>query len=200
MRVLQFIGFLSLLICGCDTGPSRIPAPGWKPEEQASRALELLDKNQNGVIDADELVHAPGLASALWHLDKDGDKGISRSELETRLKLYKDLGVGLMSLPLKVTLNGRPLPNATVRLLPEQWLSDVIEPASGKTDRSGTAYLATETEDVPGVRVGYYRVEVESTHLNNEKAAKSIASLGVEASPVTDGNKSSETIRLAIKY
>lgn len=200
MRTLQFIGLLILLIGGCSTRPARITAPSWKPEEHATRALDLYDKNQDGVIDADELVHAPGLASAVRHLDKDGDKGISHSELEDRIKLYQELGVGLMSLPLHVTLNGQPLANANVRLLPEEWQSGLIEPASGRTGRNGTAYMAIAGEDVRGVRVGYYRVEVESPKLDNEKAAKSIASFGVEASPVTDGDKSSETIRLAIKY
>jgi hypothetical protein len=192
MRPLLYVTLLaSAALIGCSNRPSRIAAPSWDPDAQSSKALELYDKNQDGVIDQKELTEAPGLASAAWHLDKDGDKGVNKKELQDRLQLYKDLQTGLVSLSLKVTLNGRPLSDAEVVLTPEPYVADVIEPASGTTDRDGMVYPTSNTAEVPGIQPGFYRIEVKSPHIKKEKAMRAAKSYGIEASPVSDGENSS---------
>ena len=188
------------LLVGCSRGPARIDAPAWEPDAITARAFELLDVDGNGVLDERELDAAPGLKSALWHLDEDGDQGISNAELRERFMLYQQLGTGLIALPVRITYRGQPLPGAQVRFIPEDFLEGVIEPAAGTTDRDGLVTPTTRGfEDFPGLRIGFYRVEVESPHLKKAKAIEAAASLGLEASPVSDGNRSTGTPELAIR-
>lgn len=199
MRPLFLVTLLvSATLIGCSKRPAHIAAPSWDPEGQSSKALELYDKNQDGVIDEKELTEAPGLASAVWHLDKDGDKGVNKEELQERLQLYKDLRTGLISLNLQVTLGGRPLPDAEVVLTPEPYVAGVVEPASGTTDRNGMVYPTSDTAAVPGIQPGFYRVEVKSPHIKSEKAMRAAKSYGVEASPVSDGERSSSTTTIKL--
>ena len=198
LRWIPFAGMLLGTIAGCNRGPSRIAAPDWDPSTITERAFSLLDTNQDGVIGQEELGAAPGLASAKWHLDANKDGNIDREELQQRFQLYEDMGTGLMAMMMRVTYYGRPLPGAEVRLIPEQFLEGVIEPASGVTDLNGMVTPRTEIEDLPAVRVGFYRVEVTSPHFNGDKAKQAASSLGVEASPVSDGEYSSGTVELAI--
>ena len=115
------------------------------------------------------------------------DKGVNKAELQDRLQLYKDLRTGLISLGLQITLSGRPLPGAEVVLTPEPFVAEVVQPASGTTDRYGMVYPTSDTAEVPGIQPGFYRIEIKSPHIKSEKAMQAAKSHGVEASPVSDG-------------
>ncbi len=56
----------------------------------------------------------------------------------------------------KVTLDGRPLPDATVSFIPQ---SDEGTPAFGKTDSEGN-YSLEESQDVVGLVAGKYSVRI----------------------------------------
>lgn len=178
---------LSICIVGCSNQPTRIHSPDWDPEELVSNAFELLDSNNNQLLESEELESAPGLLSSTKYLDKNDDESIDRDELLARLKLIDELRVGLVSTPLRLTLNGKPLPEAEVRFVPDGWLKDTVGPAYGITDQNGTFYPMSEGVELPGVRVGFYRVEVESKRINPQKASSALQTLGWEVSPVSDG-------------
>jgi hypothetical protein len=45
-------------------------------------------------------------------------------------------------------------------LEPEKFLGSGVKPASGVTDRDGSAALKAEGQDLPGVQFGFYRVRI----------------------------------------
>ena len=124
---------------GCSNKRPRVTIPDWDPPAFAGVVIEQLDKNGDSVVDKAELVEAPGLAYGARFIDKDADGKLSRDELESRFTRYRERQLGLTSQQFRVTHNGRPLVGAAVRLIPEFFLSDIIEPAEGHDDGAGDA-------------------------------------------------------------
>lgn len=148
------------LLAGCGGAYSRVPAPALAPETAANQALAEYDTNGDGFLDERELARCPALKSALKELDRDHDGRLSAREIADRLAFYRDSRIGLISAICHVTLDGRPLAGASVRLVPERFLGPDFHPASGLTDDRGRAPLQAEGQTLPGVPCGLYRVEV----------------------------------------
>jgi hypothetical protein len=175
---------------GCSRGPTAIKVPPIQPEAAAEAALTLYDKNGDGLLAADELASCPALVDALRnHIDKNNDKRLSKEELTERFAMWAHGGVGLSYLNCRVTIGGRPLEGAQVKLVPENFFDGVIQPAQGTTGSSGSARLAIDKSHLPadlqnfrGVQQGLYRVEI--THQSRDIPAKfnSDTTLGVEVS------------------
>jgi hypothetical protein len=72
--------------------------------------------------------------------------------------------------------------------VPEFFLADVIEPAGGESISEGFVDPRIPDMDPPGLRVGYYRVVVESpkTKIPPKYSSAETTTLGVEVSPVSD--------------
>lgn len=145
--------------------------------------MQLWDQNQDGILDADELANCPGLRSDLRSMDADQDGALSREELQSRLEAFERNQTGLKATYFRVTLNGKPLPDAEIRLIPEEFLQGIIQPASGKTNRGGVVRPQAETFEIQAMQVGYYRVEVESTSITSDTQKASVASLGAVVEP-----------------
>jgi hypothetical protein len=180
---------LVALIClvGCSKAPSRIAAPTWEPVSYADAVLAKLDKNSDGSLDKTELAAAPGLAWGAKAMDTDKNGSLSRDELVARFELYRKMRLGLTSQQMQISYNGRPLSGAKVTLVPEFFLADVIEPASGESIE-GFVDPRIPDADPPGLRVGYYRVIVESPKMKipAKYSSAETTTLGVEVSPVSD--------------
>ncbi len=161
--------------------------------------MQLYDVDRSDALDEKELQRAPGLAASLPHLDTNQDHKIAPDELQARLKLYEELQTGLRAKTFRVTLRGRPLADAKLKLIPEQFLEGVIEPAEGMTDASGTVVPQTATYDIPAVRLGFYRVEIESDTAKIPEKYHKDSMLGVEISPISEGYESGGTISLDLK-
>lgn len=167
---------------GC-SGPARIAAPAWDPSGNSDTAMQLWDQNQDGILDAEELAQCPGLRSDLPAIDSDRDGAISREELQARLEAFERNQTGLKAAYFRVKLNGKPLPDAEIRLIPEEFLQGIIQPASGKTNGGGVVRPQAETYEIQAMQVGYYRVEVESSLITSEAQESSVASLGTVVEP-----------------
>jgi hypothetical protein len=177
-------------LLGCSRGPTAIKVPPIEPEAAAERALSLYDKNGDGQLAADELASCPALVDALKnHIDKNNDKRLSKEELTERFAMWAHGGVGLSYLNCRVTVGGRPLAGAQVKLVPEDFFDGVIQPAEGTTGSSGSARLAIDKSHLPadlqnfrGVQQGLYRVEI--THQSMDIPAKynKNSTLGLEVS------------------
>lgn len=193
-------GFTALmLMAGCSNKPTRITIPDWDPTGFASQILEKLDKNGNGFVDKDELGQAPGLAFGARFIDKDGDGKLSREELVARFTRYRDRRLGLISKEFRVTYNGRPLNGAEVRLIPEFFLTETIEPATGTTSAQGLVRPSIADQPLPLMRVGYYRVEVTSPTAKLPTKFNSSSTIGVEVSPFSDAPMTSDTIEIPLR-
>lgn len=177
------------LIAGCSGAPAGVDAPSWDPSGLADEILAELDKNTDAALSEEELAGAPGLAAGLRYIDTDKDGQASRAELEARFETYRTSRVGLRSPAYSVTYKGRPVSGATVDFLPEPWLAEIIEPAHGQTDEFGHVSPQAEGADLPGMRVGYYRVKVTSQKTKiPEKYASDSTPLGAEASLADDAS------------
>jgi hypothetical protein len=161
--------------------------------------LEKLDTNADAVIDNEELLEAPGLASGARRIDKDGNGKLSRDELEARFTLYRDRHLGLVSQEFRVTHNGRPLVGAAVRLVPEFFLTDSIEPATGTTIIQGLLQPTIPDQPLALMRVGYYRVEVTSPNVELPAKFNTATTLGVEVSPLAGDRSASDTIEIQLR-
>jgi hypothetical protein len=162
-RSLWSVGMLVVLASGCG-GPSRIDAPDWEPEGMADAAMELNDKNGDGVLDKQELAAAPGLQAAAvaegGSADGSGDGKLSRDEIRNRIAYYQQTMQGLQRPGFEVHLGGQRLAGASVEMTPEPFLAGVLKPARGTTREDGWVLPAAEGFDVPGVQPGMYRVVV----------------------------------------
>ena len=136
------------------------------------------DNDSDGKLNQEELVACPGLLEGISKYDQNQDGQIDSQEIQQRLtKLYSN-GVGMLNLGCRVLSRGRPIPDCTVRLVPEEFLGTAVRPATGTTRESGTAMLRIAPEDLPpglenvrGVHSGVYRAEV--TH-NSSSISKLI--------------------------
>ncbi len=177
---------LAISLAGCPDTPDRIDAPSWDPEGMADTAMSSLDTNSDGQLSQDELAASAGI-NACWHrFDENGDGQISREELVNRIQLYVDSMVGLSSFNAEVRLDGSPLEGADVRLVPEPFLSSAIEEASGKTGGGGYVSLQVPGEEVPGARIGMYRVVVTGPGVAQKYQSADTTDAGVEVSPQTE--------------
>lgn len=151
----------ALLLSGCSGRPARVKAASLDPDGAAAEAMKLHDKNGDGQLDAAELAGCPGLASCLPGIDANSDKRISRDELLARLNIYKESRVGIIGgVACKLSQKGQPLSDAEVKLVPESFLGEGIEMATGRTNEHGIARMAIPGSEFGGVRPGMYRVEV----------------------------------------
>lgn len=167
-RFSMMIGSVFLLAgFGCPWGgPARVEPPSIDASAAGQAAIEQYDIDKDGLIAGAELNKAPALKSAMERLDvnpKDGQ--VSAEEITARIESWQEDRLGRMGLSCKVTRGGRPLPGAAVTLVPEEFLGDEIQPATGETDETGVADLSVPVDpdnpnDPRGVAPGLYRVEI----------------------------------------
>jgi hypothetical protein len=185
-----------VLFAGCSTNGGPITPPALSPEEAAKKAIAEYDTNHDGFLSADELERCPALKNGLVTMDKNKDGKLSSEEIADRLRLYNESKVGAVSIVVTVTLDGQPLPDATVTFIPEKFLGPAFKPASGVTQARGKAFLKMEGAPAAGLPYGLYRIEVSRKGSNGEELPaqyneKSV--LGVELGP------DSESIRAGVK-
>ena len=179
----------AVVLPGCFGGPSAVKVPPIKPQAVADAALEKYDTNGDGFIAGDELAASPALQDAIGNLDKDKDKRLSRQELVDKFDMWVNGGVGASFLTCRVTKGGRPLEGAQVRLVPESFFADVIQPAQGTTSRTGMALMAIDKANLPSdlqnlraVQQGLYTVEITHPSMDIPAKYNSATTLGLEVS------------------
>jgi len=148
---------------GCSGRPSRVHPPSISASEAGSGAVAKYDANKDGAIGGEELDKAPSLKSSLDKLDANSDGKVTADEVTARIKQWQDSKLGLTSLTCQVKLDGKPLPEATVTFVPEEFLGPEVQKATGKTDAGGVAVLTIANPPEPGlsgVAPGFYRVEI----------------------------------------
>ncbi|RIK85063.1 MAG: hypothetical protein DCC67_04515 [Planctomycetota bacterium] len=147
--------------------------------------MTSLDKNSDARIDGDEIKGSPGLAAGVRSADANGDGNLSADELEAQFTKYRDQRVGLQRAAFQLVYKGKPVPNAEVRFIPEPYLEGVVTPASGTTDIDGVVLPHVDGEQLPGMQLGYYRVQVISSTVNvPEKYSSADSPLGADVSLV----------------
>ncbi len=184
-----FIAAAMLFSQGCWWGPTAIKVPPIKPQKATEAAFSQYDMSSDGVLDEKELALAPSLRDGMRSLDKDHDGRLSQEELVERLEKWLEGGVGVMPLRCVITVKGRPLGGAQVKLVPEEFLGGAIQPATGTTSSLGMArmsidksHLPKDMQRIPVVHQGFYRVEITHPSLQIPPKFNVESTLGLEAS------------------
>jgi EF hand len=156
----QFAAVALSLLAGCLAPSEAVKVPRIEPDAIARRALEKFDKNKDGTLDDAELKATPGLRAAKAQFDADKNGKVSGEEITARFRRYVDANPGLVTIECRVTLDGQPLPEATVSLVPEPYMGD-YPTATGSSDGWGSVSLRCENQPAHGVFCGLYRVEIK---------------------------------------
>ncbi len=150
-----------LAVSGCGQGrPARVIAPAIGVEAVTSAVFTAADADGNGRLEGGELVTVPAIATAAAAFDTDGDKAVSRQELSQWLDDVSRSKVAITAFETIVRHRGRPLANASVKLVPEPFMGGKVKAAEGTTDADGLARVTIPGGKYPGVNCGIYRVEI----------------------------------------
>lgn len=174
---LKMVVAMTALLVGCTGGPKRVAVPQYAPEEIGSQAVELLDRDGDGLVSTEELQEAKSLESAMSRLDVNGDKKLDSQEIAKRIQAYIDYRSGLSPVDCTLIRGSRPIVGAKVTYEPEAFMGASVVPATGTTNADGNAVISVAEEHLPspkhaGARPGFYRVRVtladgtEVTQLN----------------------------------
>lgn len=149
-------------------GKSSVGLPKLDPAGTTERVFKEFDKNNDQKLSKDELQSCPGLLTSIDRFDQDRDHAISNAEFKSKLSEIEQQGASLVSFSCIVQRGGIPIQGATVKLVPEAFMADLVKPASGVTDQEGITVPSVPEEDLPkevrgkvrGVPCGIFRVEV----------------------------------------
>ena len=183
------VAMFALLGCG---GPAALKKPKLNAPAAARQAVDEADSNSDSLLDQNELAAFPSLLQSLNSFDSDNDGALSADEIERELQILVDRGAALRTLRCVVTLGRRPLAGATVELVPEPFMGEETQPATGETDSSGVAILSVAPEFLPddlpnfrGAHIGLFKVRI--THPSQQIPAKynQATTIGAYVSPTT---------------
>jgi hypothetical protein len=155
-------------LLGCaDNSRVSVTTPDIDAGDAAAKALELYDANGDASLDKDELAKCTPLAQAVANYDANGDGSLNEEEISTRLERIAGSSASLTTINCTVTVSGRTLIGAAVKLRPVEFLGDALPPAEGTTDDTGVAHPTAPSDRLPAklanealVFPGLYHVEV----------------------------------------
>jgi hypothetical protein len=154
------IALAGCALIGCSSQPARVAPPNFDPPAIATAMLDAKDSNSDNMVTADELGDWSGFRASFAQIDANNDGKLDRTEIERRFQDYVETRVGLQSLTVFVTANGKPVPDAVVDFIPEDLLADLIKPARATTNAAGSAPVLPVDGGIPLVAPGFYRVKI----------------------------------------
>lgn len=147
-----------------------------------AKALETYDRNGDGQLSAAELVACPALANGMRHIDRNGDGTLTADEIQARMQSL-DAQSDFIGLGLRVTAKGRPLVGAQLTMTPEPFMGNGLQVYSGTTVEGGGCLLKGDSKMVPGIPIGFYRVQV----VQDDQGINEVR--GCEVADDTTGNR-----------
>jgi hypothetical protein len=176
-------------MAGCQRDATSVhvaPSVG-NPKTIGAQAIAKYDANGDGFLAGDELKAFPGLLWDSSKFDRDGDSRVSSKEIADRVSQWLDQGVGLVSFNCRVTVNGRPLESAVVKLEPEEFLRPNVKDAVGYTNSRGSAIVSLASDDLPEgskqrkvVQPGLYKVRITHPEVRLPRRYNEQTELGCE--------------------
>ena len=182
---------LAITTTGCSGRPARVEPPDIDAASAGTAAVAAYDADGDGAIAGSELERAAPLKSSLDTVDTNKDGKVTAEEITQRIEVWQTSRVGVLPLVSHVTLDGHPLDEATVTLVPAPFLGSNLKPATGVTDAIGMTSLTIDEEfrvapDVTGVQCGWYQVRISKQQDGQEMLASrynSETTLGCEVAP-----------------
>jgi hypothetical protein len=151
--------------------------------------MKHYDANHDGALDSSELSRCPALAAVRLTFDTDGDDRLSAEEITGGVRRMF-ASPTICEMACTVTLNGRPLARATVRLRPLEMLGETLPLAEGVTDDQGNVHPTVDAELLPeefrNLRLmfaGLYRVEITHPRTQLPRRYNNATELGCYVDP-----------------
>ena len=175
---------------GCSNKPKRIHPPSINAKSAGRAAIELYDTDGDKALSRSELVACPGIVAAFEQYDANHDSQVQPEEITARIKNWQESRIGITPFECWIRLDGRPLGGATVKLVPEPFLGNAIEVASGTSEANGQVVLSIAADRLPaaqqrirGVQLGLYKVEVSHPRVRLPEKYNGHTELGCEVTP-----------------
>jgi hypothetical protein len=192
IRRLAAAALAACALAGCNSRPPAIQIPQYDPQAFASSLLERFDADHNATLSKQEAAKAPGLAAAWSRYDTNKDEAISRDELAARAQQWVDRRDGMVAITCVVRLGSSQIADVQVKLVPDESLRGVTQPAEAVSlaDRPSLLSIPPELKseahrNFSGMQYGLYQVAV--SHPTMQLTARSTGcDIGVadQASPV----------------
>lgn len=164
----------ALVAAGCSKGPARVSPPSIDANTAAANAMAAYDRDGDGVISGRDLDAAPAIRAAMETLDANKDGGVQETEIVQRIESWQANHAGITTASCTVTLDGRPLPGASIVFEPEAFLGDEVKAAFGETSPLGVTMPTIPKADRPtpdtpaGIQYGFYRVRISKKNGGQE--------------------------------
>jgi hypothetical protein len=183
---------------GCPGGPARVRPPTIDAAAAGAKAIEMFDANKDGKLSGKELDKCPGLKDALPRVDPSGKGAVTADMIAARIRVWQELKVGRLTAGCRVLRRGQPLSGAEVNFVPEKFLGESIQTATGTTNASGSVGLGVSGQ--PGVPPGFYRVEITKAGLNIPAKYNTETILGQEIAPDIQHNSFQGNITFDLEF
>lgn len=198
MRVSWQAAIALAFTVGCSGSPGALYPPRVNAASAAKAALRESDRDGDGKLSKQEWSASPVLAAVAKRYDTNGDSMLDVAEIRQGIEEWQANAVGPRSVSFTVRLDGRPLPGATVRLVPASFFGPDVKEASDETGPNGGGHLTMAPEDMPKhapkiplVQPGLYRVEIRHPSRNVPARYNTETTLGIE---ITSSNPGPEGI------
>ena len=167
--------------------PQRLYPNDIDSEAAGKRALEKYDTNKDGKISGPELDKAPALKSAMETMHTNRGNGITADDIAARIKAWQATKVVLIgSIACNVIRNGKPVEGVEVKFVPDDFLGENMQTATGITGQDGFARMSIpqkSPDDVSGVAPGFYLVEITKPGEDIPAKYNSQTIFGLEIAP-----------------
>jgi hypothetical protein len=146
-----------VVAAGCSGRMKRLSPTRVDSKAAAANAMKMYDANQDGKLSKDELEKCPSLKAIA---SRDGE--VTPELIVAKIIEWQSGGPGRVPVSFFVLHNGKPLADASVKLVAEKFLTDIV-PGTGMTSANGSVAMSVPTSgpEVPkGVSLGFYKIEI----------------------------------------
>ncbi|HYO24673.1 MAG TPA: hypothetical protein VEQ85_06955 [Lacipirellulaceae bacterium] len=182
--------------CGSKSSPV-LDRPDVDAAGVASAIVAQFDGNGDASLDTSELKKCPPLAQFATNYDADKNGALNAEEISARLERLCGSSAAYGSFECAVTLAGRPLTGATVKLRPLEAFKGSLPAAEGTTNDQGVTTPAISSLELPkqlaDARLafpGLYHVEITSPTSTLPARYNTASELGCEFDPSSRGGTS----------
>lgn len=188
---LVVAGAFAAIAAGCSNKPARVTAPPINASRAAAEAIRLCDRDGNGAVSPAEAAASPGLAAAFERVDTNHDGSLSAAEITARIADWANHDVGIVTQPVQITWNGKPLADGRAEFIPEPYLARWLKPARADILSSGICNPTLPPEHLPqglrmGINCGFYTVRITHPSLKIPPRYNEQSTLGIEILPNAD--------------
>ncbi len=149
-----------MMLCACSRFPPPPDKPDIDPDVAGQAAIDEFDADKDGKLDAEELKACPPLQVAFQRIDSDGDGGLTAEEIAARIRGWLNSGTTIIEGATDVTLDGKPLTDATVTFDPPKFLGPGFKACGSQTNSIGRACVTGADAKYPGIYLGLYHVRI----------------------------------------